>query len=123
MTPGFMKKKSSVVKLTNERRRHKRHDIAVKVVIIKPNDGQAVSVKASDISDGGVFLAAPAKSVMPQGQTVDMKMYIPRSTANTYMLEEVVSNACVLRHQMLDDNSQVGMALKFDQPLDLGLEV
>ena len=47
---------------------------------------------------------------------------VPRSTANTYMLEDFSAQARVLRHQPLRNADLAGVAVQFVQPIDLGLE-
>jgi hypothetical protein len=62
--------------------------------------------------------------VVPRvNERVRVVLAVPRSTPNTYMLEEVSCEATVVRHQPLEDNSVVGVAIRFQPPQDLGLEV
>ena len=105
-----------------ERRRHKRHRIACPLSILRFGAAEPLTGKTLDVSDGGAILAIPIKAVPRVSERVKVVLGVPRSTANTYMLEEVPCEARVVRHQPMDDNSVVGVALQFSPALDLALE-
>jgi c-di-GMP-binding flagellar brake protein YcgR len=82
-----------------------------------------VKTRTIDVSDGGVYLTAPTSQASEPGKQVALKLLVPRSTPNTYMLEEVNAQATVIRHDALKDNSRVGVAMRFMSPQQLNLEV
>ena len=105
-----------------ERRKHKRHRIACPLSILRFGVAEPLKGKTLDLSDGGAILPIPIKAVPRVSERVRVVLAIPRSTANTYMLEEVPCDARVVRHQPMEDNSLVGVALQFSPTLDLALE-
>jgi len=79
--------------------------------------------KTLNISNGGALLSIPV-SLVPQISTdINVTFFVPRSTPNTYMLEEFASSACVTRREPLANESATGVAIRFSRPLELGLEV
>ena len=112
-----------MAKSTAERRKHKRHRIACPLSILRSGAKEPLQGKTLDVSDGGAILPIPIKAVPRVSERVRVVLAIPRSTANTYMLEEVPVEARVVRHQPMEDNSVVGIALQFSPAQDLGLEV
>ena len=105
-----------------ERRRHKRQDLACPVTLKVEPDQTPARGKTANISDGGALLPVPDGPPPPVGATVSVKLGIPRTTLNTYMLEEFTCRALVLRHQAVD-GGPFALALQFLHPLDLMLEV
>jgi c-di-GMP-binding flagellar brake protein YcgR len=84
---------------------------------------EVVRAKAVDVSDGGAMLAVPIKVVPHLSERVRVVLSVPRETPNTRMVEEVSCEARVVRHQPLEDNEVVGVALQFQPAQTLGLEV
>jgi c-di-GMP-binding flagellar brake protein YcgR len=106
-----------------ERRRHKRFPLPCPARIIAGGSREARG-KTVNVSDGGMFVAIPISSPLPACyEAVDVVFSLPRSTPNTYMLEEVSSTARVLRHQALKNDRLAGLALQFAKPLNLAVEV
>jgi c-di-GMP-binding flagellar brake protein YcgR len=106
-----------------ERRKHKRHKLGCAVALQMRSAAEAVKSKVMDVSDGGALLTIPIKSVPRLSERVKVVLALPRSTANTYMVEEVSCDARVVRHQPMEANDVVGVALEFSPPQNLGLEV
>lgn len=106
-----------------ERRKHKRQAIACPVSLSGEDEKFLAQSKTLDISDGGAIFAVPSKSVPRLDQKVAIVFSVPRSTPNTYMLEEFTGRARIVRHQPLLDNEQVGVAIQFLPAMSLGLEV
>ena len=110
-----------------ERRRHKRHRIPCPVRLLRSSkdkaNGEVVRGKTLDVSDGGAMLAVPIKAVPHLSERVRVVLSVPRETPNTRMVEEVSCEARVVRHQPLEDNEVVGVALQFQPAQTLGLEV
>jgi len=111
-----------MAKQSIDRRLHKRLDLACLTAV---RAGQAQTLadgRTINISDGGMLLAVPAKALPARGSRVELVFSVPRSTPNTYMLEEFRSPARVVRHQPLKERGLTGLALQFAKPLDMVLE-
>jgi c-di-GMP-binding flagellar brake protein YcgR len=108
-----------------ERRKYKRHRLACVVALHRHSAGEAVKSKTLDVSDGGAMLTIPIKNVsVPKvNERVRVVLALPRSTPNTFMIEEVTCEARVIRHQPMEDDDVVGVALQFSAAQNLGLEV
>ena len=112
-----------MAKKTAERRKHKRHQMSCPLSILRAGEKEPLQGKTVDLSDGGALLPIPIKVIPRVSERVRVVLAIPRTTANTYMVEEIPVEARVVRHQPMEDNSVVGIALQFSTPQDLGLEL
>ena len=116
-----------MAKSVAERRRHKRYRVPCPASLLRAGKGsqkeEAVQARAVDLSDGGAMLAVPIKAVPHVSEKVRVVLNVPRETPNTRMLEEFTCEARVVRHQPLEDNTVVGVALQFQPAQSLGLEV
>jgi len=108
---------------SRERRAYRRFESHGPVALIDPQGKQLPGTRMENVSDGGIFLTAPIDSLPPFGGEFDIKFKIPRTTPNTYMLEEVKTSAKVIRQQPMLDGDQIGVGLRFRQPLELMIEV
>jgi hypothetical protein len=106
-----------------ERRRHKRHKLECPVRLGQPGGKPAGKSRTIDVSDGGTLLPAPEGFDPVLGQRVTVHISVPRTTPNTYLLEEFEASASVVRADPPKGDAPPQVALKFDSPLDLGLEV
>jgi len=106
-----------------ERRAHKRHPISCPVVIADQQGNELFKSKTFNISNGGALFSVPIERTIPLGKSVRLNIRIPRSTPNTFMYEEIASDAQVVRHEPMVDVSQAATAVKFLKPLNLSLEV
>ena len=79
--------------------------------------------RSLDISDGGAYVSVPAEAIDRIQGRVNLTFSIPRSTENTYMLEDFACQADILRQQPLVDESLAGVAIAFTTPMNLGLKV
>ena len=95
-----------------ERRAYKRFAMPCPSQVANPDAAESVKGKALNVSDGGMFLAMPVRDLPPQDTTVRVRFSVPRSTPNTYMLEDFACKAQVVRHEALTDDSLAGVALK-----------
>jgi c-di-GMP-binding flagellar brake protein YcgR len=123
---GFTSARSGGVGMSKpsiERRRYKRHPICCPVTIHDEHRSDPLKSQAVNVSDGGLLLAVEPTYVPPMDHQIEIKLMVPRSTANTHMLEEFQLKARVARHEMLASNDLVGVALQFQPATDLGLEV
>lgn len=108
---------------TTERRKHKRHRLSCGVAVQRASAKEPLKGKSIDISDGGLLLPIPIKVVPRVSERVKVLLAIPRTTPNTHMVEEISCEARVVRHQPMENDEVVGVALQFQTPLKLGLEV
>ncbi len=106
-----------------ERRQHKRYEMDRPVSVHVSQGDLIADGKTLNVSDGGVLLIVPAGEAPQHGRDVEVKFSLPRSTPNTYMLEEVVSSGRVVRRQPMNDDSATGVAVRFWEPIDLAVEV
>ncbi len=105
------------------RRANKRFDLACPVVVTDSAGVEVFRTRTMNISDGGMLLTAPISQTVPLGESVSAEIRLPRSTKNTFMFEDVCSEARVVRHQPMIDHDQSATAFQFAEPLKLGLEV
>jgi hypothetical protein len=106
-----------------ERRKHKRHKLECPVRLHRPDDKPAGKSRTIDVSDSGALLPAPEGFDPVLGQRVTVHISVPRQTPNTFLLEEFEAPASVVRAERPQGGAPPQVALKFDSPLDLGLEV
>jgi len=69
-----------------------------------------------------MFLSMPVESLPARGSKVKVAFSLPRETANTYMLEQLQCEAMIVRHEGCEDEA-AGVALAFDDTIDLAIEV
>ena len=67
-------------------------------------------------------MTAPVGAAPEPGRQLDLKLSIPRSTPNTFLMEPVAGQAIVVRHEPADDGAR-NVAVRFEPPLTLDLEV
>jgi len=106
-----------------ERRRYKRLRLPCPITLYDSQGKALVASKTIDVSDGGAFLQVPLEALPGCGTKVSVALSLPRTTENTYMLEEVDTNAVVVRHQPMKDETLAGIGVEFQPPRDLMLEV
>ena len=107
----------------SEKRQHKRTELAFSFTL-RGGESEVISkTKSLNISDGGALVSVPVDAVPEFGSNLHVCFSVPRKTPNTYMLEDFLCSGRVVRHQPLEDNRLVGVALEFSQPLQLALEV
>ena len=105
-----------------ERRKHKRHDIPCPVKILDSEGGLLAKSKCQNISDGGILVPLPPTAAGKMGANVQIEISVPRTTPNTYMLEQFSSMARVIRTQDTD-SAGIAAAFEFARPLNLAIEV
>lgn len=106
-----------------ERRKHKRHDLRCPIRLFSRGGTQVAGSKTINISDSGAFVPLPLNFLPQATEPLNVAISVPRSTANTYMLEDFACRATVTRHQPVTDKDQMGVALCFVAPLNLAIEV
>ena len=106
----------------DERRAYRRFDLICPVVVTDSAGNELLRTKTLNLSDGGALLTMPTEQTIPLGQPVHIDMHLGRSTANTFMFENVSTDVNILRHEPMQDHSSVATAMKFTKPMKLGLE-
>jgi hypothetical protein len=106
-----------------ERRAHKRHRIACPVRIAGGEGGSVGAAKAENISDGGLLVPVASEAALPRGAVIQVEFAVPRSTPNTFLYEQFSAAASVVRRGRTKRSGLRNVALKFEPPMDLGLEV
>lgn len=107
----------------SERREHARTDIICSVTLTGKADSEKIRGEAINLSDCGAMFTIPMRRMADLTPNVKMKISVPRATANTHMLEQVATEATVVRHQPMVDEELAGVAVRFSTPLNLQLEV
>lgn len=108
---------------TAERRRSPRFEMACPVRIYDADGALVARSKTVNISDGGAFVALPIEQLSRLGGAAELALSVPRSTPTTHMLEDFSCRATVVRQEPMVDEAYAGVALEFDEPLELALEV
>ena len=106
-----------------ERRKHKRHDLACPVRLASDPAEAPTKSKGINLSDGGLLFPLPAQAVPPVGSHVQLGFSVPRSTPNTYLLEDFSSRAVVVRSEPPDGEGAVRVAVQFEGPMNLAIDV
>ena len=107
-----------------ERRRHKRFATNA-AASVNLDNVLAVSGVLANISDGGAFFSVAMPKELAHGQKVTLSFKLPRSTPNTFMLEEVSTESLVVRKELTKGGNgrPGGFAMQFIHPLYLKIEV
>jgi len=111
-----------MAKPTYERRQHKRHSLGCPARLADETGACLAAAKTINISDGGLLMPAPAEAAPKPGRQVFLKLSVPRDTPNTFLMEPVAGKAVVVRHEPADGGAR-NVAVRFDPPLTLDLEV
>ncbi len=105
-----------------ERRQYPRHGLSCPARLVDEAGRHLASGKTVNISDGGLLMPAEPKATPLPGQHLDVKLSIPRSTPNTFLMQAFTAKAIVVRHDQSDDGAG-RVAVRFEHPIDLDLEV
>ncbi|MCE5276668.1 MAG: PilZ domain-containing protein [Planctomycetaceae bacterium] len=106
-----------------ERRQFTRVAISCPVTIFSRAGTMLGSGRSVDLSDGGTYVAVAAEVAQSLDGAVNLAFSVPRSTQNTFMLEEFACHAKLIRCQDGGSDDRAGVALQFARPLNLGLRV
>ena len=106
-----------------ERRQHKRHKLACPVSLAADEPKPSPRPKTVNISDGGLLLPLAGQVAPTVGSRLRIRLAVPRATPNTFLLEDVAAEGVVVRTEPADPQKPARVALRFDPPLDLGIEV
>ncbi len=101
------------------RRVHPRIDMTCPITVTDSDGHVLLRTRTLNVSDGGALLE-PGEETIEVGLPVNVAMDLPRTTANTFMFEQVLTAAEVTRSQQAAKLE--GLALMFIEPLKLSLE-
>jgi hypothetical protein len=105
-----------------ERRRHTRHGLGCPARLVDETGRHLASGKTVDISDGGLLMPVPPEATASPGQHLDVKLSVPRSTPNTFLMQGFAAKAIVVRYDQSADGAG-RVAVRFENPIDLDLDV
>ena len=118
-----------------ERRKFRRFEQACPVALyldnVKNHSARACS-RTDNISNGGCYVTVIQTADIEPNSLIRLDLKIPRQTPNTYMLEPFQTDAFVVRVEPVGNvkssvstskkTKELGLALKFTNPLELSLE-
>ncbi len=107
----------------DERRQHRRHPLPCPVSFQAPGAGAELRSKSLNISDGGLLVSVGGHQPPPPGSRMNVQFSVPRTTPNTYLLERFRAPAIVVRHEGDPGDGSARVAVRFETPLQLGLDV
>ena len=108
---------------SREHREHERVELACPIKLYDNGGEVLAQSKTLNISDGGALVSLPLDSLPKIGSKANITLSVPRSTPTTYMLEDFACRGEVIRHQPLVESNFAGLALRFEEPQELGLVV
>lgn len=112
-----------MAKKTAERRRNPRTDLSCPVSLYDRAGELIIRSKAVNVSDGGLLVSVPLQTLPQLDDRTNVTFSVPRSTPTTYMLEDFACGATIVRQQPMVDDEFAGVALAFEVPQPLSLEV
>ena len=106
-----------------ERRIHTRIELSCPLEVADDRGRELFRIRTMNVSSGGLYLETPVSNLPEDGvpDEVQLRLSIPRSTPNTFMLEDFTTAARVLRSEPLCEGDAAGIAIQFLQPLALNL--
>ncbi len=106
-----------------ERRLHTRVELSCPLEVTDTGGRELFRIRTMNLSDGGLYLETPVSNLPEEGvpDEVRLRLSIPRSTPNTFMLEDFTAAARILRSAPLAQGDAAGIAMQFTQPLTLNL--
>lgn len=107
----------------SERREYPRKDVGCSVTVKSDSGEQYVTGRTMNMCDDGAMFTVPIAFLASLPTTVNLSFALPRETANTHMVEQVATEATIVRQEPMTDDAQAGVAVRFTMPIDLQLEV
>ena len=105
-----------------ERRQYTRHGLSCPARLVDETGSHLASGKTVNISDGGLLMPIGPEAAPQPGEQLDVKLSVPRSTPNTFLMQGFTAKAIVVRHDQSDDGAG-RVAVRFEPPLELDLDV
>jgi hypothetical protein len=102
----------------SERRKYRRFDVPCRLNVDLPGGG-GVRVRTINVSDGGAYFVTDEEIEI--GRQVNVRLTVPRDTANTFFLEQFAARASVIRCESEPQNGGRRVALQFEKVLVLDL--
>ena len=106
-------------KPSDERRQHRRVRLPCPTIVTDQAEQLLAAGRSLNVSDGGVYLVVPIKALPPCQTPVQVKLTLPRPAGTRGAARDITTAGRIVRHQALQDDRSVGMAIEFDQPLPL----
>ncbi len=107
---------------SQERRLHKRYDLPCPVVVMRDKSDVLSRSKTLNISDGGALIPVVGDTIPEPGSKLEVRFSVPRSTANSYMLEGFSSDARVVRYEPGSEDKPACLAVRFEPSMQLAIE-
>ena len=106
-----------------ERRKHKRHALECPIRMTDVAGKLLAAGRGINVSDGGMLFPVPHEARPQRGARIHLDFSVPRSTPNTFLMEEFTCKAFVVRGEPSNADGPVHVAVEFERPLDLEIEV
>ena len=103
-----------------DRRQHPRYDLEYTIQLISPNGDMVITALTSNISDGGLRIPLPAKSLPECGKETQVNLTIRRE--QTGDVEKHSGFGRVIRHTDEDRDGVAEIVVKFFSPMSLHLD-
>ncbi|TFG73953.1 MAG: PilZ domain-containing protein [Chrysiogenales bacterium] len=106
-----------------ERRLHTRMEISCPLAVADSAGRELFQIRTTNISNGGLYIETPVSNLPQEGvpDEVHLRISVPRTTSNTFKLDEFRTAARLVRSDILADDDSAGIALQFVEPLALGV--
>lgn len=99
-----------------ERRRSSRRAMVFPVAIVDGQGRPLTQGQSADLSRQGMLVSVPVKSLPRLGARVELQMKLPRQSPR-HLPPDILGR--VVRHMPLQDERLAGLAVEFDEPIDL----
>lgn len=100
-----------------EKRKYERYEIEESIQIIAEQGDLVLTVMSEDLSVRGAKVTLPGGCGLEEGMEVAVK-FIARNDSNS---KQLICRGVVVRNIAADQDDIAGVALMFDEPLDLKL--
>ncbi|NLF32143.1 MAG: PilZ domain-containing protein [Planctomycetes bacterium] len=106
-----------------DRRLHSRIELSCPLEVADSRGRELFRIRTANVSNGGLYLESPISNLPEDGvpDEVQLRLSIPRSTPNTFMLEDFATAARIVRSEPLAEGDAAGIAMQFVRPLALNL--
>lgn len=109
---------------TIDRRVFRRWEMPCLISLFDDGGRMLARTRTVNISDGGAYVMVPVEN-LPEGSLphkLNVHLSVPRSTPNTYLLEDFRTWATVRRAEPLEREDCAGLAISWIEPIHLELQ-